>query len=51
MIGEDLIIGEKSFYKLSKNLTSTIHTIGINFLSQEGTSTYEDPSLPRWKSA
>jgi hypothetical protein len=51
MIGEDLIIGEKSFYKLSKNITSTIHIIGTNVLAQERTLTYEDPSLLRWKIA
>jgi hypothetical protein len=50
-IGVDLMIGAQSFYKLSKNLISTLHSNGIKLLTQVGSSANEDQNISRWKSA
>jgi hypothetical protein len=50
-IGEDLMIGTQSYFKLSKNFTSTMHSIGIKFLAQVGFLVTEDQKSSRWKNA
>jgi len=49
-IGVDPIIGAQSFYKLSKNLISTLHSNGIKLLAQVGFAANDDQNIPRWKS-
>ena len=45
------MIGTQSYIKLSKNLTSTLHSIGIKFLAQVGLFVTEDQNSLRWKNA
>jgi hypothetical protein len=45
------MIGTQSYYKLSKNLTSTLHSIGIKFLAHVRFLATKDQNSSRWKNA
>jgi hypothetical protein len=50
-IGVDPLIGAQSFYKLSMNLISTLHTKGIKLLAQVASPVNGVLNISSWKSA
>jgi hypothetical protein len=50
-IGVDPLVRSNSYYKLSRNLISTLKEKGIVFLANTGTVDRENTNITRWKRA